>query len=916
LKKILAISSILLFFLLSPFLAFATQYYVSKTDGSNGYNGLYPTYQGGVNGPWLTLSYAMTNGWGADAIVSVCTDGKFRETVTIPSSGTAGHYKTLNTYGTGAKPQILGSTQLTGWTPDTGHYVCTSSLTVALYFINTNGTVKWGHKKASKAACIAEYDWYGNGTNIWCFVPAGGEQDPDSRYISIEGATRDYCISNAKTYITIDGFETAYAVQAGIWFDGTTANYGIIKNCLSHHIGTYPTGYNAGVGDCIRFTASYGLIQSSTLHDGSNHGIYVHEKSGQNCVNNIIEGLHVYDCYHVGIDVLIYFTGRLGSGHIVRYNYVYCTDDWDSVSGVDMGGISLHNQYTASNLDACQVYYNAIWNMMGKGIAVEHNVTNTIIENNTCYKSNPNCGAIYAPGIYVALSATSGTVLKNNVSVDWKDECLFVGARANVSGCDNNCWYQSAGGTAVYTYTDISPNSFHYDDFTLWKSKTGWGTPSGYADAASKWEDPKFVSTTDYHLQASSPCIDTGIAVGLTQDIEGYSVPTGGAPDMGAYEYQGTVEINITDGVNNIADGGTFDFGSRVVASNTDQEFTIQNLGTADLTLSGSPIITITGTNADQFSVQVQPTTPITGGNHVHFTLRFTPTTAGAKVAAISIANNDADENPYDINLTGTGISAAEINVKQNTTNIPDGESYAFGNQRLSTNTDVVFTIENLGGSDLTLSGSPIIILGGADASQFSVQAQPTSPITPGNYTTFTIRFTPTSIGDKTATTTITNNDSDEGTYDLTFFGTGIAPEINIKQGTDNITSGGTYAFGTHAVNTNTDVVFTIENIGTDYLTLSGTPIIVITGSGAAHYSVEAQPTTPVSAPKGSTTFTIRFKPTSTGLKSASISIANDDTDENPYVINFTGTGEADTSSLIFPARTPEVTPAITPEIK
>ena len=40
-------------------------------------------------------------------------------------------------------------------------------------------------------------------------------------------------------------------------------------------------------------------------------------------------------------------------------------------------------------------------------------------------------------------------------------------------------------------------------------------------------------------------------------------------------------------------------------------------------------------------------------------TVRFAPTSTGLKNAAIHIANNDADENPYDINLSGTGVNSA-----------------------------------------------------------------------------------------------------------------------------------------------------------------------------------------------------------------------------------------------------------------
>jgi len=41
------------------------------------------------------------------------------------------------------------------------------------------------------------------------------------------------------------------------------------------------------------------------------------------------------------------------------------------------------------------------------------------------------------------------------------------------------------------------------------------------------------------------------------------------------------------------------------------------------------------------------------------FIVRFTPTSASAKTATISIANNDADENPYDLTVQGTGFLPA-----------------------------------------------------------------------------------------------------------------------------------------------------------------------------------------------------------------------------------------------------------------
>ncbi len=116
-----------------------------------------------------------------------------------------------------------------------------------------------------------------------------------------------------------------------------------------------------------------------------------------------------------------------------------------------------------------------------------------------------------------------------------------------------------------------------------------------------------------------------------------------------------------------------------------------------------------------------------------------------------------------------------------------------------------------------------------------------------------------------------------------------VAPEINLKQGTTDIPTGGTYGFGSKVVGTDTDTVFTIENTGTAALTLTGLPW----RSGARTRTSSRSPSQPVSpvAAAGSTSFTVRFHPTSDGDKAAQISIASNDGDENPYVLNLTGTG-------------------------
>jgi hypothetical protein len=63
-------------------------------------------------------------------------------------------------------------------------------------------------------------------------------------------------------------------------------------------------------------------------------------------------------------------------------------------------------------------------------------------------------------------------------------------------------------------------------------------TSGHWADAdgdGQRWTRT-FVDDSNYHLMTGSPCIDTGLDLGLTEDFEGNSVPMGTFPDIGAYE--------------------------------------------------------------------------------------------------------------------------------------------------------------------------------------------------------------------------------------------------------------------------------------------------------------------------------------------------------------------------------------------
>jgi hypothetical protein len=120
-----------------------------------------------------------------------------------------------------------------------------------------------------------------------------------------------------------------------------------------------------------------------------------------------------------------------------------------------------------------------------------------------------------------------------------------------------------------------------------------------------------------------------------------------------------------------------------------------------------------------------------------------------------------------------------------------------------------------------------------------------------------------------------------------------LTPEINMQGNAANILDGDITPtttdhtdFGSVAWGNTFDRTFTIQNTGSGTLTIS-LPVVV---SGSTDFTVLTPPAASV-APASSTTFVIRFTPSGTGLKSATITVNNNDADEAVYDFAIQGTG-------------------------
>ncbi|MCF6348169.1 MAG: choice-of-anchor D domain-containing protein [Flavobacteriaceae bacterium] len=126
-------------------------------------------------------------------------------------------------------------------------------------------------------------------------------------------------------------------------------------------------------------------------------------------------------------------------------------------------------------------------------------------------------------------------------------------------------------------------------------------------------------------------------------------------------------DVNLQGNGNDIIDASTTplvsnhtDFESVSIGSTLTRTFTIQNTGTADLSLTGPGVAFNLGFDP-QFTISlVGITSPITGGSFTTFDVTYTPTTLGTADAVVVVTTDDPDvaEQSYTFAITANGVAA------------------------------------------------------------------------------------------------------------------------------------------------------------------------------------------------------------------------------------------------------------------
>jgi hypothetical protein len=319
----------------------------------------------------------------------------------------------------------------------------------------------------------------------------------------------------------------------------------------------------------------------------------------------------------------------------------------------------------------------------------------------------------------------------------------------------------------------------------------------------------------------------------------------------------------LVDGVS------TVDFGTTTQGTSVNRVITITNLGDAELTLTGAAATIPAG-----YANTTYVTNSLSNTNDsTTFGLTCDASSPGTFTGTVSIINNDADENPFtfDVTCVVDPAPALEIQVQDGSATIlTSGVSTVdLGATTQGTSVNEVFTITNLGNAELTLMGAAPTIPADYSTTNYGAASLPNT----NDATTFTLTCDATAIGTFMGTVSIASNDADENpfTVDVTCqVDPPPAPEIQVEDGAPTILSSGvsTVDLGVTTQGTPIDMIFTITNLGSAELTLTGAAPTIPADYSTSNYGATSLPNT-----NDATTFTLTCDATAIGTFTGTVSL-------------------------------------------
>ncbi len=217
--------------------------------------------------------------------------------------------------------------------------------------------------------------------------------------------------------------------------------------------------------------------------------------------------------------------------------------------------------------------------------------------------------------------------------------------------------------------------------------------------------------------------------------------------------------------------------------------------------------------------------------------------------------------------------------------NIPAGEAHT-----------VTYTVWHRSGSsersNLTLQKAVASNL--VNVTGISITDPGSTTLVVGTSTTFTVTYTPKTVGAYSFNLSIRNNDTDQDPFNFTANGTATSPEIEVTSPeTGKVTNGGADDHGNEVIGVEKTVTYTIKNTGSADLRLLGPDSPTVSNSNNLRDQNARKFRAVTIAPNASTTFDVVYTPNGAGPFSFDLSFGTNDGDENPFKFTVKGTATA-----------------------
>ena len=308
----------------------------------------------------------------------------------------------------------------------------------------------------------------------------------------------------------------------------------------------------------------------------------------------------------------------------------------------------------------------------------------------------------------------------------------------------------------------------------------------------------------------------------------------------------------------------------------------ISNTGTATLTLG---TISLSGTNAGDFAATNCNGASLAAGQSCTISVTFTPAALNARSATLGIPSNAAG-SPHNVTLTGNGVAAPAPALTLNPA------SLAFGNQVTGT-TSAVKSIALTNSGSATLGLSAITPTG----TGFGITHTCPASLAAGASCTINVTFAPTSVAAFSGGVSVASTAAGSP-HSATFTGTGVAPTPTAPVATLTPTM---VDFGMLPLNTTSAVkTVTLSNTGNAPLSITD---LKLAGTHTADFlQTHTCPVGASLAAGSSCAISVRFVPTATGPRAATIALASNAA--GSPVVDLKGTGVVQAAALVQVAPT------------